>query len=533
MTMPRPVEKIYDVTVGGAYEWSDIAEGRASANTAGSAFFEGRLYAAKDLAGLFLKEMKNDFSRLPSLVKRLNGNFCVIAKKEGRLFAAVDRIRSMPLFYGSCGNRFCISDEARSIKRGLRLKETDPCARQEFLLSGYVSGEKTLIRGIYQLQAGEYILCGKEYDEGGRGYSVKRYFIYYSDEKDRFSLDEGVKLYDELLLKVFARLRESVGARTVLIPLSAGMDSRLIAAMLRRTGFEKVICFSYGIAGNWESALSRKVAGRLGYKWLYIPYSRGTWREIARSVEWKEFLRRAGNLTSIPNVDDFPALEALSARSDMDKETVIIPGHTGDFISGGHLRYIFSEKRAALSKDAVIESIMKKHFSFWTGTRHKEAADCIRTGLEGFFKDFRFSSDQQAADAYECWEWNERQAKFIVNALRNSELRGYAWRIPLWDAELMDFWMRVPLEYKIGRELYKGHMKTHDGTGVFGDAFKRKSLHKRSRAGRLKRYIGYFRDPKGVGGIYGYPAVTFLNPEARGVNSLLAKECLEESERAL
>ena len=43
----------------------------------------------------------------------------------------------------------------------------------------------------------------------------------------------------------------------------------------------------------------------------------------------------------------------------------------------------------------------------------------------------------------------ERQAKFIVNSVRVYEFFGYAWRIPLWDRELIDFFLKVPLKYRM------------------------------------------------------------------------------------
>ncbi|WP_269848621.1 asparagine synthase-related protein [Methanosarcina horonobensis] len=55
----------------------------------------------------------------------------------------------------------------------------------------------------------------------------------------------------------------------------------------------------------------------------------------------------------------------------------------------------------------------------------------------------------------EYFDSNERQAKFIINSVRVYEFFGYEWRIPLWDAELMEFFLRVPIEHRINRNLYK------------------------------------------------------------------------------
>jgi asparagine synthase (glutamine-hydrolysing) len=66
----------------------------------------------------------------------------------------------------------------------------------------------------------------------------------------------------------------------------------------------------------------------------------------------------------------------------------------------------------------------------------------------------RTSTPEEAADAFERWDCQERQAKFIVNSVRVYESFGYEWRLPLFDAELMDFWSRIPIEGRVGRRLY-------------------------------------------------------------------------------
>lgn len=58
----------------------------------------------------------------------------------------------------------------------------------------------------------------------------------------------------------------------------------------------------------------------------------------------------------------------------------------------------------------------------------------------------------------DCWNIANRQAKFIVNSLRVYEFLGYEWRIPLWDSELMNFWSKVPLKYRIKKELYDEYL---------------------------------------------------------------------------
>lgn len=54
----------------------------------------------------------------------------------------------------------------------------------------------------------------------------------------------------------------------------------------------------------------------------------------------------------------------------------------------------------------------------------------------------------------ECFNWQERQSKFIANSVKCYEYFGFEWRIPLWDNEIADYWMRVPARCRYGRNLF-------------------------------------------------------------------------------
>ena len=69
----------------------------------------------------------------------MNGFFSVIIETERHIFAAVDRIRSIPLFYGYINCNFYISDDARYINEKVKDEKMDELSKTEFLLTGYVT----------------------------------------------------------------------------------------------------------------------------------------------------------------------------------------------------------------------------------------------------------------------------------------------------------------------------------------------------------------------------------------------------------
>jgi len=67
--------------------------------------------------------------------------------------------------------------------------------------------------------------------------------------------------------------------------------------------------------------------------------------------------------------------------------------------------------------------------------------------------------NESCANAVELFDFSERQAKFIVNSVRVYEFFGFEWRIPMWDAELIDFFLQVPISHRLNQFLYKSYAR--------------------------------------------------------------------------
>ena len=144
----------------------------ANSIAVGKAFYQERLYSEKDLTDMMSHwQSEEQFCRA---IKELNGFYALIQFNERQLFAAVDRVRSIPLFYGQKGNNFFLSDSAEWVRQQVGNHEMDETAKQEFLLTGYVTGSDTLYPDVKQLQAGE-ALC---VDDNKNQLSVKTYRYY-------------------------------------------------------------------------------------------------------------------------------------------------------------------------------------------------------------------------------------------------------------------------------------------------------------------------------------------------------------------
>jgi asparagine synthase (glutamine-hydrolysing) len=296
----------------------------------------------------------------------------------------------------------------------------------EFLVTGYVTGTDTLFEGIQQLQAGEYLVCNKS--EGT--YSVHRYFRYihenYADEPE----EQLIERLDDVMVGVFTRLIASTvkQGKLIVVPLSGGLDSRLVVAMLKRLGVDNVICFSYGAKGNCQAEISRRVAEALGYTWFFIEYSKKGWYDCCHSEEMHVYEKFAGNLTSVPYKRDYIAVKVLKQEGKIPDNAVFVPGYTGDMISGGHIPENTGEIPA--DYEQFINHTMQQQYALWQWDTNGayEITTLFRERIQKSVGDVSVHDTESLANAIEYFNFNQRDVKWIVNSVRLYEFFGYEWR---------------------------------------------------------------------------------------------------------
>lgn len=419
---------------------------------------------------------------LLSRLKSLNGFFSLVIKRGERIYAAVDRVRSLPLFYGQTGGDLFVSNDPRWIKEHVGDDEVDDVSAAEFLITGYVTGRDTLFPRVKQLKAGELLMA----DSIGGDVSLFRYYYHrhenYSDKDGSALLAE----LDELLLSAFRRLLLFAGERTIVVPLSGGYDSRLVVLMLKKLGHKNIIAFSYGRPGDQESEISRKLAESLGVRWEFVEFNHEKWRMWYCSEEWRKYARNASNLSSLPLFQDWPAVWEMKRMGLIPPDSIFTPGHGGLF-PGGMINRGFDISKIK-SADELSQLIIHKHYALWDWSGQRGwLGQKFRDKVVDVAGEPPSYSMDSVEDAYERWALEERIAKFIVNGVRAYEFWGYQWWLPLCDAELMHFWLRVPLDYRLDKNLYKSYSEhlLFDLTGSRIDGMSKRKPPLRSHAGSI------------------------------------------------
>lgn len=438
------------------YPWTEVKSGDITCWLKGTFFHEDELLQGGDLAWLFssvLEDSRIDHEALKTLLLSLNGNFALALETPRYIFCAVDRVRSIPLFYAvSREGGALFSDDANHLRDRLDPPFNEENAA-EFLVTGYVTGPDTLFEGISQVQAGEYLV----YDKEDASLATRFYHRFWHGNFFSASEEELLDRLDEDFVRVFQRLIKSTKGRQIVVPLSGGLDSRVIVAMLKRLGVKDVICFSYGKKGNYEAEISRQVAEALGYRWYFVEYTNEKWYACYHSDEMQRYREYGGNMVSVPHIQDFLAVKELKEEGKIREDAVFVPGHSGDMLAGSWIPKDYDQPQAYTFEKFLKESL-KKHYSLWKWNE-AELGPLFEGKIRRSVGDISVHDNESCANAVELFNFSERQAKFIVNSVRVYEFFGYRWQIPLWDAELIDFFLRVPLSYRINQLLYKNYAK--------------------------------------------------------------------------
>lgn len=97
-------------------------------------------------------------------------------------------------------------------------------------------------------------------------WQVKRrpLFSYHYSENPTSTPAELEKTFSDSLDTVLTRLLENSKGRQLVIPLSGGLDSRLLAAWLKKLKAPNIKTFTYGKPDSPETSISEQVASALG-----------------------------------------------------------------------------------------------------------------------------------------------------------------------------------------------------------------------------------------------------------------------------
>lgn len=404
--------------------------------------FKGVLYSDDTLEDIFQILAGINESELSEILNKLKGHFAFIFHSESKTICATDKVRSIPIFFTN-HQGFNASFKADELtKKSFQL---DKSQLRIFKNAGYTFGNNTLLKELFVLSAGEYL-----YKERSQDLSKQKYYRHLPDlnfKEERTAKDLKEEL-GKVLLNIFRDVIKIANGRQIVVPLSAGYDSRLVVSALRKLDYKNVKTFSYGMKDNFESKSAQEIAHELGYEWRFFESNKKSLRQYFKSQAHKDFLNFSNDYCATPFEQDIAIIKQIKESHWVNDDSIFINGNSGDFISGGHILDNSNAK-------PLIDQYLEKHCKLWDQFFFRdESLPFAKEQIEEEISP-KLKESYDLALILEDHELSNRQAKYVVNGQRGYEFYDYDWLLPLWHDDLMEFFRNVPIDHKYKQSLYK------------------------------------------------------------------------------
>ncbi len=420
-----------------AQSWHTIAAGTY---WRGYAFLGDQLVDEERLQAELAKVHSDD--SFSSLLSQLNGCFALVHEKDGKLRAGVDIGRTIPLFWRN-QDRLELTDQlGRDTIQDTSYsswKDLDWFARAEF-----IPGSATIWQDWQQLRAGEWL----SWD--GRATRINTYYNHLRPTPVSADRDQLEVAFNEVLDGVFDRFIQWADGREIVVLLSGGYDSRLILAALKERNYPKLSAYSYGLAHKQDMRRAQQVAQTLKIPALFCFYAPDVLQNFFGD-DWKQYTEYAANGTALPQEQDYFALKLLAHEGrSISKDAVICSGYCGDFQAGSyHPKGYFDH--FGRGEDAL-HDLLRYRFD-----RRPDAAS--HALLKDLLPKLPKDDTDSIVSVMEDWVLREYVSKYILNGVRAYEWHGFQWYLPLWDRAFIDFWQRVPNEFRHDQSLYRQSLR--------------------------------------------------------------------------
>ena len=376
-----------------------------------------------------------DLDNFLSLVSSLNGIFSVVLQKGEFVASAIDITRLYPVFYVYRDAKWYISDNPYS------LVSSDSSISEESLLQfrslDTVFAGKTLIKDIYQVQVGEIV----EFKDNGA--SEKHRYFQYNVHSSQLQASD-VDSLEKVLKSAINRLVKRAAGRQIVMPLSAGYDSRIIISLLKESGYNNVLTFTMGKdSKHSECPIAKKVADTLGYP-NYSINTELIYKELDLS-DFEAYVKHLGAFTNFCWLSEYICLKWLQQNSLIDNDAIVVPGHAGDFFAGMDVT-----KSLVKENDSVSTLAVRLLYSAFESDSPVKLLKLIKEQLRN-----ASISGNYSPSLYLDFIYRNRLSVFASNSSRIYTFLGYEVAFPLWDKSFLEVMRCLPLSQLKDCSLYK------------------------------------------------------------------------------
>ena len=254
--------------------------------------------------------------------------FALWDESKSKLLCARDRFGIKPFYYTIVDNIFYCASEIKALLPFVKEIDTDTDSLNDYLTFQFTLGEKTLFKGIKQLEPGHLLTIENSQ------ISVKKYWeVYYNldfKHTEQYFIEQTRELIEESI-RLHLRSDVPVGAY-----VSGGRDSSIVAALasqIEKSDFHAFTGkFSFG-EGYDESMYARDLSKQYSFNLHELDIKSSDFVSSIHKVIYHLDQPVAGP-------GSFPQYQISQLASEHRK--VVLGGQGGDEIFGGYARYLIA-----------------------------------------------------------------------------------------------------------------------------------------------------------------------------------------------
>jgi len=406
---------------------------------------------------------------MPSVLERLNGMFAfaVCDLRNGALYLARDRVGIKPLYWTYVDNKFMFASEMKAF---LFHPSFEPNVREEsideYLSYRYCAGDRTLLKGVYQVQPGQWLRVLPNH------ISTHVYWeVPDETEKRLISAEQASEELNELLkdsVKLQLLSDVKVGCQ-----LSGGIDSSLIAAFSKFHMNADFDTFSvvFSNASFTEDRWISEVTTKLETDSHRFPFQSSYFVRNLEIAAW--FMDQPFNLPNSLGI-------YLLAEKSKPTVTVLLSGEGADELFGGYTRFYFANVRSQIRPllpiarrfpivgKAFVNAFndpsdtdpglwFVKHGAFMDAERVKQIRPTSEPGeaIGQRYQEYQLSRGGSIVDRCLKYELRTYMVDLLMRQDRMTMAHSVENRVPFLDHRIVEFVRSLPTHLLVGKGIYR------------------------------------------------------------------------------
>jgi asparagine synthase (glutamine-hydrolysing) len=364
----------------------------------------------------------------------------------------------LPIFWVWHERKLLISDSVEYLRTkvygGERAspEDIDKVALLESILFDGPLAERTLFKNIQKLQIGQKITFSLEHEEAQRSW----FWLpkIQTSQADHINDNDTIELIDGLTSDI------EISNKDVLLPLTGGLDSRLLAGLISKKNPSKVHSYTFQRGASYESYCAKKVARELNFNHFIFNLGVDCYRNFSMTSS-----QVSGGMITGMHTHGIYCCERLLSQDLKALDRIF--GYFGDPLTGA-MTESDAEASLANSPEKIFEKYKKTIFSDVV-ERYK---DEIIADLKDSYLAF-LTTDSPLKTYHEFWKIHQRQNNLITHLFSYHRTQhSVKVHTPFVNRKFADYFLSLPYELRSNRSYFK-----KISIKIFPDLFSLPSIH--------------------------------------------------------